>query len=109
MAKCNRQTHPELFGYLEAYGLNHRIIDKIDRIKENDHYAVVGWFERSRVNMLDLSKSPDLSLNKIDMSSFGWNMLNDGMNSVDEKDWNKIQLDPYCDTFYIPEHEEYGN
>jgi hypothetical protein len=114
MAKCNRQTHPELFAYLEAYGLDTDAIARIDRIKENGHYAVVGWPNSDgMVELLDLSPTPDRmspSINeaKADMSSYGWNMLNDGMNAITEKDWNKVRLDEYCENFTIAGHEDYG-
>ena len=110
--KCNRDTHPKLFGYLEAYGLDDSIIAKIDRIKGNasSGYYVVGWpLGDDHVGMLDISNTPDRStLNSTDMSDFGWNMINDSMTEITEKDWNRIKIAPYCETFTIKDHPEYG-
>lgn len=109
MAKCTRESHPKLFGYLEAYGMDDYVIQHVDRIKENGHYAVVGWVEKDgSIGMLDVSKSPDRTkLGGVDLSTFGYNMCNDGMDSVSESDWNKIRLDRYCDTFTIPGNDNY--
>lgn len=113
MAKCNPKTHPKLFAYLEAYGLDTRIIGLIDRIKENYHYCLVGWKNSSGlIEMLDLSQSPDHGgrdyRDGSSMAPYGYNMLNDGMEPITEEDWERVKLDKHCDTFIIPGHEEYG-
>lgn len=112
MAKCTMETHESLFDYLIAYGLDNQIIRAIDRIKENGHYALVGALIDGRVHMLDLSKSPDRMQRDYrdgsSMAKYGYNMLNDGMEDIEEKDWNRVRLDPYCDTFTIPNHPEYS-
>lgn len=111
MAKCNRDTHPKLFGYLEAYGLDN--INRIDRIKENGHYCVVGWVSPTGlIEMLDLAKSPDTFQkdyrNGSSMAEYGYNMCNDSCGAVAPKDWDKIKLDTHCDTFTIPGNEDYS-
>lgn len=113
MAKCNRETHPQLFGYLDAYGLDPKVIERIDRIRENGHYALLGYpDDEGLVHMLDLAKAPDNDQtdyrDKSSMAHYGYNMLNDGMDEVTEKEWNKVKLDPHRDSFIIPGHEEYG-
>lgn len=112
MAKCNRDTHPKLFGYLEAYGLDNSFLSNVDRIKENGHYVLVGALIDGTVQMIDLSKSPDRMQrdyrDNSSMADYGYNMLNDGMEQVTEKDWNKVRLDPHCDTFTIPGHPDFG-
>lgn len=112
MAKCTIETHERLFDYLLAYGLDERIWRAIDRCKENGHYILVGALIDGEVHMLDLSKSPDhMQTDYRDgrsMAGYGYSMLNDGMLNVSEKDWNKVKLDPYRDTFTIPGNEDYS-
>lgn len=111
MAKCSRETHPKLFGYLDAYGLDNGIIAAVDRIKENGHYCLVGALINGQVHMLDMSKSPDRMQKDYrdgsSMAGYGYNMLNDGMEWISEKDWNKVKLDAYCDTFTISGNKDY--
>ena len=103
-----RKKWPRLFSYLEAYGLDKNIIDKIDRIKGNAYsaYHVVGWKAKDgRIHLLDLSQTEDHAFNP----GFGWNMLNDGMEPpITEADWRKLKVDDYCETFFIEGHPEFG-
>ena len=115
MAKCSRDTHPQLFAYLEAYGLDDNIIARIDRIKGNasSGYYLVGFPRTSGdVGLLDLSHTPDRCgtdyRDGSPMEVHGWNMLNDGMDDISEKDWNRVRIAPYCETFTIPGHPVFG-
>lgn len=113
---------PGLKEYLEDYGLDQSIIDRIDRyrINFNSGYVLLGYksypdgapndpdFPADLISMLDLSNTPDEMMNQSKGTNHNWNMLNDGMEDIREKDWKKIQLDDYCETFTIDGHETYG-
>lgn len=113
MAKCTHETHPTVFGYLEAYGMSDRFIAGVDRIKANAHYLLVGALIDGEVHMCDLSPTPDNSKeafnlpNAPDLSQFGYSTLNDAFSPITEAEWNKVELDPWLETFTIPGLEEY--
>jgi hypothetical protein len=115
MAKCKQKDWPELFGYLKAYGIAQYAIDRIDRIKGDDVtcYYVVAWKDDDGgIHMMDLSRTKDrspISPRGIDLSIYGWNMLNDGFDEITEADWQKLRIWDECEGFTIPGHPHYGD
>lgn len=107
MKESLKKDFPKLYEYLMAYGLNDNFVEHIDRIKfsRETAYTVVGALIDGRVEMIDLSATED----RCHLPGYGWNMLNDGMQSITEADWRKLKLAPYCETFTIPGHESYGD
>lgn len=89
---------PKLAAYWDEYGMAVPFT-KCDDVKMRDDgaYAVVRWKDGKHVQIADLV-----------YVNGKWDMVNDGFDSITEKDWTKLRITPHCDSFTIPGNEDFS-
>jgi hypothetical protein len=96
IAPSNPVAHLEdLKKYWDSYG--HEIkFEDLDgfKMRSDECYIVVRWKnEEGRVETADLTRGDP---------EHGWDMQNDGHESISEKDWDALYIPFECDWFVIP-------
>lgn len=99
MAKPTAKAWPELKRDWDEYGHLIKFEDLFDMKVRSDYcYVVVAWKEGDDIYVADLATTGN--------AKDPWEFQNDSSDGLTMKQWKKLTIDAYCDSYTYPEDEE---